>query len=216
MLLHTETDACARHEQEERLLERVDAIHVRERAVEHARVVRLYGPTTELQGAHGGQDRATLQRSFRFRHERPQRAPAKARHRQVYSIGEVVAVHVHHARERFGRRFAAVQIFPVARVAREKDVILQTVLAVHVEPMLGAGGAIEHVALGDVPVSTRGDHHFHDVLNFFDRGNMVLGPTFHGVHHQLRDRADVGEVGKSQTEAVRGVVVERVRRIVVT
>ena len=216
VLLHAEADARARHEQEERLLERVESVHMREGAVEHARVVRLDRLSPELQGAHGGQDRATLQRSLRFRHERPHRASTETGHRQVDPVGEVVTMHVHHARERFGGRFAATEIVAVARVARQEDVVLQAVLAVHGEAMLGAGGAIQHVPLGDVPVAARGDHHFNDVLDLFDRGDMVLGATLDGVHHQLRDRADVGEVGEPQPEAMGGVVVERVRRIIVT
>ena len=214
VLLHAEADARARHEQEERLFERVESIHVREGAVEHARVVRLDRLSAELQGAHGGQDRATLQRSLRFRHERPHRASTETGHRQVDPVGEVVAVHIHDAGERFGRRFAATQILAVARVARQEDVVLQAVLAVYAEAMLGAGGAIEHVSLCDIPVTARGDHHFDDVLNLFDRGDMVLGPTLDGVHHQLRDRADVGEVGEAQPEAMGGIVMERVRRVV--
>ena len=216
LLLHAEADARARHEQEEGFLERVEPVHVRERAVEHAGVVRFDGPAAELQRAHGGQDRATLQRCLRFRHERAHGASTETGHRQVHAVSEVVAVHVHHARERFGRRFAAPQIFPVARIAREENVVLQAVLGVHVDAVLGARGAIQHVALGDVPMTARGDHHFDDVLDLFDRGDMILGPTLDGVHHQLRDRADIGEVGEAQAEAVRGVVVKRVRRIVVT
>ena len=60
-----------------------------------------------------------------------------------------------------------------------------------------------------------GDHHFDDVLNLFDRGDMVLGPTFDGVHHQLRDGAHVGEVGEAEAEAVGRVIVQRIGRIVV-
>ena len=216
LLLHAEADARARHQQEEGFLERVEPVHVRERAVEHAGVVRLDGPAAELQRAHGGQDRATLQRTLRFRHERAHRPSTETGHWQVYAVGEVVAVHVHYARERFRRRFAATQIFPVARIARKEDVVLQAVLGVHVDALLGAGGAIQHVALGDVPMPAGGDHHFDDVLDLFDRGDMVLGPTLDGVHHELRDRADIREVAEAEAEAVGRIVVRRVGRIVVT
>ena len=82
--------------------------------------------------------------------------------------------------------------------------------------MLSARGAIQHVPLGDVPMTARGDHHLDDVLDLLDRRDMVLGPTLDGVHHQLRDGAHVGEVGEAEAEAVGCVIMQRIGRIVVT
>jgi len=56
-------------------------------------------------------------------------------------------------------------------------------------------------------VAAGGDHHLDDVLDLLDRGNMVLRLALHRVDDELRDLADVGEVGKAKPETVRGVVV---------
>ena len=49
MSLHTESDPRSRKQQEKGFLERVQSIHVREGAVEHARVVRFDGRAAKLQ-----------------------------------------------------------------------------------------------------------------------------------------------------------------------
>jgi hypothetical protein len=110
-LLHAEAHARARQQQEERLAESLEAVHVRERAVEHARVVRLDRGAAELQRAHGRQNALRLQRGFRFVEQRAQRGVAESAHRLVEHVCKAGAVHVHHARERFIRRFAAAELF---------------------------------------------------------------------------------------------------------
>ena len=124
-------------------------------------------------------------------------------------------MHVHDTGKRFGRRFAAPEIFPVTRVARQKDVILHAVLGVLGHAVLRPGRTVQHVPLRDVPMTARRDHHFHNVLDLFHRGHVILSAALDRVHHQLGDGAHVGEVGKAQAEAVGGIIVQRVRRVVV-
>jgi hypothetical protein len=64
-----------------------------------------------------------------------------------------------------------------------------------------AGGAIEHVALGNVPVAARGDHRLHDVLQLLHRGGRASCLARDGVHHELRDGQHVGEVAHAEAVA---------------
>ena len=126
------------------------------------------------------------------------------------------AMHVHHAGERFGRCFATAKIFTVARVTRQEDVILHPVVAVFGQASRGTCRPMNDIALGDVPVPARGDHHLHNILNFFDGGRTLAGFALHRVHDELCDRQHFGEIGEAQSEPCRGVVGVQVGRVLVT
>ena len=125
-------------------------------------------------------------------------------------------MHVHHAGERLGWRFAPTKILAVARISGDEDVVLQPVFFVRRKAERGPRGAMNHVAFGDIPVPARGDHHLDDVLNLLDRRYAILDFAMHRVHYELRDRQHFREIGKAQSETRRCIVGKRIRRVVMT